>query len=45
MMEAMFGVVNLTVLPFWLAMILAPGWRGTQRPPTTRRIAGPHHAS
>ena len=23
--------MNLTVLPFWLAMILAPGWRGTQR--------------
>ena len=30
-MDAIFGVMNLTVLPFWLAMILAPGWRGTQR--------------
>jgi Domain of unknown function (DUF4281) len=30
-MEAIFGVMNLTVLPFWLAMILAPRWRGTQR--------------
>jgi Domain of unknown function (DUF4281) len=30
-MEAIFGVMNLTVLPFWLAMILAPRWRGTQQ--------------
>jgi hypothetical protein len=30
-MDAMFRVMNLTVLPFWLAMIVAPGWHGTQR--------------
>ena len=35
-MEALFKLINLAVLPFWLAMILAPGWRGTRR-----MLAGP----
>jgi hypothetical protein len=30
-METIFGISNLTVLPFWLAMILAPWWRFTER--------------
>ena len=35
-LQAVFKLINLTVLPFWLAMILAPGWRGTRR-----LLAGP----
>lgn len=30
-MEILFNLSNLLILPFWLLMILAPGWRGTQR--------------
>jgi hypothetical protein len=30
-MEATFGVLNLVVLPFWLAMMVAPGWRRTEQ--------------
>ena len=30
-MEQLFGLANLTVMPFWGLMILAPGWSWTQR--------------
>ncbi len=30
-MEIIFNLSNLLILPFWLLMILAPGWRWTQR--------------
>lgn len=30
-MEALFGLVNVLVLPFWGLMILAPYWRWTER--------------
>lgn len=30
-MEALFSLGNLSVMPFWLLMILAPGWRWTGR--------------
>jgi hypothetical protein len=31
MMETVFALSNLFVLPFWLLMILLPHWRWTQR--------------
>lgn len=30
-METFFSLSNLFVIPFWLLMILLPGWRWTQR--------------
>src|SRR5438477_4018975 len=30
-MQTWFSIANLTVFPFWLTMIFAPGWRGTNR--------------
>ncbi|MEX1019756.1 MAG: ABA4-like family protein [Litorilinea sp.] len=30
-MEILFQIANLYILPFWLLMILLPGWRGSQR--------------
>lgn len=29
--EKIFSAVNLTVIPFWLLLLLAPGWKWTQR--------------
>jgi hypothetical protein len=39
-METAFGLANLYVVPFWLAMILAPGWRGTHRLVSSPWIVG-----
>ncbi|MCA9537609.1 MAG: DUF4281 domain-containing protein [Myxococcales bacterium] len=30
-LEILFTVSNASVMPFWLALILAPGWRVTER--------------
>jgi hypothetical protein len=30
-METIFNLSNLFILPFWLLMIVLPGWRWTQR--------------
>jgi hypothetical protein len=30
-MEQIFALSNLTVLPFWVLMIVLPRWRVTQR--------------
>ncbi len=30
-METLFNLSNLLIMPFWLLMILLPGWRWTQR--------------
>jgi len=31
MPSTLFSVLNLLILPFWLLLIVAPRWRGTQR--------------
>lgn len=45
-MERWFVVLNLAVLPFWLAMIVVPGWRGTRRLMSSRwGLLGPGAAA
>lgn len=39
MYETLFGLINTAVLPAWLALLLAPGWRWTQTLAVTVTVA------